>query len=311
MRKLYPFIFIALLSITAFAAETTDENAAETDTQTQTVIQMAEEAQTYLAQNGVDLLLNLLAAAAIFLIGRWVAKIIANLVYRAMNRAKVDNTLSKFVKNLLYMALLVFVIIAALGRLGVQTGSFIAIIGAAGLAIGLALQGSLSNFAAGVLLVIFKPFKVGDFAEVGGATGMIKEIQIFTTILNTPDNRRVIIPNAQVTGGNIINYTANGTRRVDLVIGVSYGDQISKAKDIMMGVLKNHPSVLQTPEPVVAVHELADSSVNYVVSPWCNADDYWNVYFDVTEKVKLALEDGGLSIPFPQRDVHMFNAPST
>ena len=328
MKKLYLLLFIATLSISAFAAEAAEKApsaetpAAETATEAgelleelldpqESVLQIYGKVTEYLTEHGLQLLLNVLAAAAVFFIGRWLAGLVAKLLHKAMAKAKVDPTLNNFVKNLLYSILLVFVVIAALARLGVQTNSFIALVGAAGLAVGLALQGSLSNFAAGVLMIIFKPFKLGDFVEIGGASGTVKEIEIFTTTLDTLDNRRVIIPNAQVTGTNIINYTVNGTRRVDLVIGVSYGDDIGKAKEIMMGVLKSHELVLQTPEPAVAVLELADSSVNYVVRPWCKSSDYWTVRFDVTERVKLALEANGLSIPFPQRDVHMINAPTS
>jgi small conductance mechanosensitive channel len=294
----------AVEEVTEPAAEDSIVTALEGDSMTE----VAENLQGYLAQNGVDVLLQLLAAAAIFFIGRFVANLIANLVHKAMAKAKVDPTLNKFVKNLLYTALLMFVIIAALNKLGVQTGSFIAIVGAAGLAVGLALQGSLSNFAAGVLMIIFKPIRLNDFVVVGGATGTVKEIGIFNTIIAGPDNVRIIVPNSQVTGSNITNYTVNGTRRVDLVIGVSYEDDIKKAKEVMLTVLKEHPKVLDTPEPFVGVKELADSSVNYVVRPWCKAADYLDVYFDVTENVKYALEENGLTIPFPQRDVHMINA---
>jgi small conductance mechanosensitive channel len=310
MKKISILILIFTLNLAVFAAEASEIPADATGSQPQTVSEAVETVKTYLAENGMTFLINLLAAAAIFYIGRWIAKLISDLVFKAMDKAKIDHTLGRFVKNLLYTGLLVFVVIAALSRLGVQTGSFIAVIGAAGLAIGLALQGSLSNFAAGVLMVIFKPFKVGDFVEIGGATGTVVEIQIFNTIICGPDNVRIIIPNAHVTGGNIINYSVNGTRRVDLVIGVSYGDDISKAKDIMMNVLKSHELVLDAPEPVVAVKELADSSVDYVVRPWCKAEDYWTVYFDVTEKVKLALEANGLTIPFPQHDVHLYKTDS-
>jgi small conductance mechanosensitive channel len=310
MKKLSILILIFTVNLVAFAAQVSETPADTTVAQPQSVSELVNAAKTYLAENGVQFLLNLLAAAAIFFIGRWVAKIISDLVFKTMDKAKIDHTLGKFVRNLLYTALLIFVVVAALDRLGVRVTSFIAIIGAAGLAVGLALQGSLSNFAAGVLMVIFKPFKVGDFVEIGGATGTVREIQIFNTIICGPDNVRIIIPNSHVTGGNIINYTVNGTRRIDLVIGVSYGDEISKAKDVMMNVLKSHELVLDTPEPVVAVKELADSSVNYVVRPWCKAADYWTVYFDVTEKVKLALEANGLTIPFPQRDVHLFKTDS-
>ncbi len=269
------------------------------------VTEVYENLKEYLAKNGVDILLNLLAAAAIFIIGRFVAKLVSNLVYNAMKRAKVDPTLNKFVKNLLYTALLTFVIIAALGAMKVNTGSFIAVVGAAGLAVGLALQGSLSNFAAGVLMIIFKPVKVGDFVEVGGATGTVKEVAIFNTIIAGPDNVRIIVPNSHVTGSNVINYTVNGTRRVDLVIGVSYEDDIKKAKEVLLNVLKSNEKVLDDPAPFVGVKELADSSVNFVVRPWVKPEHYWDVYFSVTEEAKYALEANGLTIPFPQRDVHL------
>ncbi|HML76008.1 MAG TPA: mechanosensitive ion channel, partial [Anaerohalosphaeraceae bacterium] len=199
----------------------------------------------------------------------------------------------------------VFVAIAALSRLGVETTSLVAVIGAAGLAVGLALQGSLSNFAAGVLLIIFKPFRVGDFVEVAGAKGMVQEIQIFTTVLHSPDNVRIIIPNSQVTGANIINYTANDRRRVDLVIGISYGDDIAKAKQVITSVLLSDKRVMRDPAPVVAVLGLGDSSVNIAVRPWVKADDYWPTYFDLTENIKVSLEQNGLTIPFPQRDIHI------
>ncbi|MHC4220808.1 MAG: mechanosensitive ion channel family protein [Planctomycetota bacterium] len=257
----------------------------------------------YLATYG----LSVLAAIVIFVVGRWLAKLISKLVGKGMAKAKVEETLANFAENLCYVALLVFVIIAALQKLGIQTTSFIALIGAAGLAVGLALQGSLANFASGVLMLIFKPFKVGDFVEAAGTQGTVKEIQIFNTILSAPDNVRVIIPNAQVTGGNIKNYTVNGTRRVDLVVGVSYEDDLKKAKLVIEQVLENDVKVLKDPVPTVAVYELGDSSVNFVVRPWVKAADYWDVYFDITTKVKISLDENGISIPYPQRDIHMIN----
>ena len=308
MKKIWVLLFIFVLAINVFAAEEGTPAEETLQESPQSVTDMANSMKAYLAENGVEFLLNILAAAAIFIIGRWVARFISNLIQKAMSKAKVDATLSKFVKNLVYTLLLVFVTIAALGQLGVETGSFIAIIGAAGLAVGLALGGTLSNFASGVLLIIFKPFRVGDFVEAGGATGVVKEIQIFTTMINTPDNKKVIVPNAQVTGGNIINYSANGTRRVDLVIGISYEDDLQKARQVMENVLKGDQRVLGDPAPTVAVSELGDSSVNFVVRPWVKVDDYWGVYFDMTEKIKVALEENGLSIPFPQRDVHMIQS---
>lgn len=257
----------------------------------------------YLATYG----LQIIAAAAIFIIGRWLAKVISMLVKKGLIKAKVDETLARFVSNLCNIGLLVFVVIATLDKLGVKTTSLAIVVGAAGLAIGFALQGSLSNFAAGVMLIIFKPFKVGDFVEVAGKRGTVKEIQIFNTIINSPDNIRVIIPNGQVTGGNIMNYTVNGTRRVDLVVGVSYEDDLKKARQVIEKVIESDERILKDPTPTVAVSELGDSSVNFVVRPWVNAGDYWNVYFDVTEKVKLALDKNGISIPYPQRDVHMIS----
>jgi small conductance mechanosensitive channel len=187
-----------------------------------------------------------------------------------------------------------------------QTTSFIAVIGAAGLAVGLALQGSLANFAAGFLMIIFRPFKVGDYIEGAGIAGTVESIQMFTTQLKTPDNKTVIVPNAKITGDNIVNWSSKGTRRVDLVIGIGYGDDIDKAKQIMMDVLTKDQRVLKDPAPQVAVLELADSSVNFVVRPWVNASDYWNVYFDTTEEIKKRFDQEGVSIPFPQRDVHMY-----
>lgn len=249
--------------------------------------------------------LKVIAAIAVFIIGRAVAKILKNSVNRMMNKKNVDPTLSSFVVNLAYVALMTFVVLAALGQLGIQTTSFIAIIGAAGLAIGLALQGSLSNFAAGFLMIIFRPFKVGDLIEGAGVFGVVEEIQIFTTQLKTADNKTIIIPNAKLTADNIINYSTKSTRRVDLVFGIGYGDDIDRAKKSITDVLESDERVLKDPAPTVAVVELADSSVNFVVRPWVNTDDYWNVYFDITENVKKRLDADGISIPFPQRDVHI------
>jgi small conductance mechanosensitive channel len=262
---------------------------------------IADKIYEYLATYG----LSVLAAVVIFFVGRWLAKLISKLVGKGMTRAKVDVMLVNFVQNLCYIVMLVFVVIAAMSKLGIQTASFIAVVGAAGLAVGLALQGSLANFASGVLMLIFKPFKVGDFVQAAGATGTVKEIQIFNTILASPDNVRVIIPNAQVTGSNILNYSANGTRRVDLVVGVSYEDDLKKAKEVIEQVLADDHRVLNDPPATVAVSELGDSSVNFVVRPWVNAANYWDVYFDITTNVKLSLDKNGISIPYPQRDVHM------
>jgi len=266
-----------------------------------TVQEILQRIYGYLAEYG----LKIVGALVIFLVGRWVAKLLSTLAGKAMTKAKVDETLVRFIKDLCYVAMLTFVIIAALANIGVQTASFIALIGAAGLAVGLALQGSLANFASGVLMLIFKPMRIGDFVEAGGAKGTVKEIGIFTTVLSSPDNVRIIVPNAQVMGGNISNYTINGTRRVDMVIGISYEDDLKKAQNVIEKVLAGDDRILPDPAPVVAVSALADSSVNFVVRPWVKSGDYWPTYFDLTAKIKLALEDNGLTIPFPQRDVHI------
>ena len=251
--------------------------------------------------------LKVLAAIIILIVGRIASKLISSGVEKAMIKARVDKTLAGFTRGLSNILLMVVVIIAALSRLGVDTKSFITILGAAGLAVGFALQGSLSNFAAGIMLITFKPFKVGDFVEAGGQKGVVREIHIFNTMLDSPDNVRVIIPNGQVTGGNILNYTVNGTRRVDLVIGVSYEDDLQKAEIVMKGILAEDKRVLPEPESVVAVSELGDSSVNFVVRPWVRAADYWDVYFDLTAKIKTTLDENGISIPYPQRVVHLNN----
>jgi small conductance mechanosensitive channel len=250
--------------------------------------------------------LRAIFAVVVFIVGRWVAKVLTNFVEKIMNKKEVDPTIVSFVANMTYVALLVFVVLAALGQLGIQTTSFIAVIGAAGLAIGLALQGSLSNFAAGFLMIIFRPFKVGDYIEGAGVAGTVESIQIFTTQLKSPDNKTVIIPNAKLTADNITNYTVKGTRRVDLVFGIGYGDDIDKAKKIMTDILEKDERILKDPATKIAVVELADSSVNFIVRPWVKGDDYWDVYFDTTENVKKSFDAEGVSIPFPQRDVHVY-----
>ena len=250
--------------------------------------------------------LRVISAIAIFFIGRWVAKGITKLVERVMVKRKVDETLVSFVSNLGYVALLAFVIVAALNKLGIQTASFIAVIGAAGLAIGLALQGSLSNFAAGILMIIFRPFKVGDYIEGAGVAGTVESIQIFTTQLKTPDNKIIIIPNSKISGDNIINYSTKGSRRVDLVFGIGYDDDIDKARQIIMDIVTADERVLKDPEPLVLVSELGDSSVNLTTRAWAKAADVWNIFFETTEKVKKAFDAQGVTIPFPQRDVHIY-----
>ncbi len=250
--------------------------------------------------------LKVIAAIVVFIVGRWIAKGLAKFAENMTKKRRVDTTIVSFVANMTYIILLVFVVLAALGQLGIQTTSFIAVIGAAGLAIGLALQGSLANFASGFLMIIFRPFKIGDYIEGAGTAGTVEAIQIFATQLQTPDNKTVIIPNAKLTTGNITNWSAKETRRVDLVIGIGYGDDIDKAKKIMADILANDERILKDPAPNIAVVELADSSVNFVVRPWVKSEHYWDVYFDTTENIKKSFDAQGISIPFPQRDVHMY-----
>ncbi|MBU8912172.1 MAG: mechanosensitive ion channel [Desulfobacterales bacterium] len=250
---------------------------------------------------------KLIAAILIFFIGKWLAGKLSKLVTKLLEKNNVDKTLINFLESIIYYTFLVVVIIAVAGQLGINTTSFLTIVGAAGLAIGLALKDSLSNFASGVMLILFRPFSTGDFVDVGGVTGNVVSIALFNTTLNTPDNQRVIVPNSSITSNVITNVTANDTRRVDLVIGIGYDDDIKKAKDILNIILQEEDRVLETPAANIAVSELADSSVNFVVRPWVKTDDYWGTYFDLTEKIKLAFDKEGISIPYPQQDVHMFN----
>ncbi len=250
--------------------------------------------------------MKIIAAVLIFIIGKWLAKKISNVFIKLLEKNKVDATLTRFLESIVYYTLLIVVLIAVAGQLGINTTSFLTIVGAAGLAIGLALKDSLSNFSSGVMLILFRPFRVGDFATVGGVTGTVKSIDIFNTTLNTPDNQRVIVPNANITNDVITNVTANDTRRVDLTIGIGYGDDVLKAKQVLGEILKTENRILETPAPKIAVSELADSSVNFVVRPWVKTSDYWDVYFDLTEKIKLTFDQEGISIPFPQQDVHLF-----
>ena len=249
---------------------------------------------------------NIIAAILIFVIGRWIARLVRRFLEKLMTRKQVDVTVVKFTCSIVYVILLVFVILGAVSKVGVQTASLVAVLGAAGLAVGLALQGSLANFAAGILLIIFRPIKVNDFIEASGVTGVVEKVDIFTTRLRTPDNKTVIVPNAQLTSDNITNYTSKGTRRVDLVIGVSYSDDIDKVRGLIEDELKKDSRILPDPAPAIVVLELADSSVNFGVRPWTKAEDYWGVYFDLTENLKKRFDAEGISIPFPQRDVHVF-----
>jgi small conductance mechanosensitive channel len=264
-----------------------------------------EDIMNKLIEWGATFGIKLIAAIAILIIGNIIAKSIRKLILKLMDKRKVDKTISSFISSLAFSALWVFVILAALSQLGIQTTSFIAVIGAAGLAIGLALQGSLSNFASGFLIILFRPFKVGDYVKAGGVSGSISKISIFTTDFTTPDNKKIIVPNSQIMNGTITNYSAEKNRRVDLTFGVGYETDISKVKDILSNVITGHKLVLKDPEPFVRVGELADSSINFVVRVWTKTEDYWGVFFDLTEQVKNEFDKHGISIPFPQMDVHL------
>ena len=252
--------------------------------------------------------INIALAIVIFLVGRLIAKGLVKVLERVLRNAKVDSMLIEFTGSIAKAVLLLFVIIASLDMLGVNTTSLIAMLGAAGLAVGLALQGSLQNFAAGVMLIIFRPFKLGNYVEAGGTVGTVEKITIFNTVFRSPDNREITVPNGAIYGGTIVNFSARETRRIDMAFGIGYGDDIKKAKDILMKAMESDERVLKDPAPVVALVELADSSVNFVVWPWVKRDDYWNVKCDLTEKIKSALDENGISIPFPQMDVHMNQA---
>lgn len=250
--------------------------------------------------------LKVLAAVVLFILGRIAAGWARRLVRRALERGKLDPTLVPFLSGLVYYLILAVVFVAVLGLVGIQTASLLAVLGAAGLAVGLALQGTLSNFASGVMLLLFRPFGVGDYIEAGGTAGSVASVGLFVTVLNTPDNVRILVPNSSVYGQTIKNYAANPTRRNDMVVGISYDDDIAVAVETVKQVLSEDGRVLQEPEPVIAVSELGDSSVNLVVRPWCTKEDYWSLRFDLTRTLKERLEAAGCSIPYPQRDVHLF-----
>jgi small conductance mechanosensitive channel len=254
--------------------------------------------------------LKIVAAILIFLFGRWLARKLTGLLAKLMRKNKMDETLVGFIESIAYYTLLIVVLIAAAEQLGINTTSLLTVLGAAGLAVGLALKDSLSNFASGVMLVLFRPFRVGDFVNAGGVSGTVKQITIFNSILSTPDNQKVIVPNSAITSDVITNVTANDTRRIDFVFGIGYEDDIPKAKKILTDIVNADPRVLKDPEPVIAVSELADSSVNFVVRPWVKTGDYWKVYWDITEKVKMTFDAEGVSIPYPQTDVHIISAPT-
>ena len=258
-------------------------------------------ADTYLAPYAA----NIALAIVIFIAGKWLANTLTNVVIKLLQRSKMDEMLISFVASITKTILLLFVAIAALNQLGIDTTSLIALLGAAGLAVGLALQNSLQNFAAGVMLIVFSPFKAGDFVELAGVAGVVENIGIFSSVLRTGDNRELIIPNGSIYGGIIINYSARSTRRVDMVFGIDYDDDLRVAKELLRSIILADDRVLSDPEPVVAVSELADFSVNFIVRPWVKSADYWPVLWDTTERVKLEFDAHGLSIPYPQMDIHI------
>jgi len=269
--------------------------------------QMLEHGKEFLLHYGP----SVLAAIAIFYIGKWLAKWAKRLVVRGMKKADVDPMIISFTSSMIYIGLMVFVVIAALGQIGIQTTSFIAILGAAGLAIGLALQGSLANFAAGFLLIIFRPFKVGDVIEAAGVTGKVDEIQIFTTTLRTPDNKTIIVPNGKLGNDNIINYSTQETRRVDITVGVGYDSDLKQVRDVLQGIVDAEERILREPEPLIVVGELADSSINFFMRVWVRSADYWDVFFKANETIKVRLDEAGINIPYPTMDVNLRKVEST
>lgn len=255
--------------------------------------------------------IKIVAAILIFIIGKWLSRKATNLLTKLLEKNKIDATLIKFLDSIVYYILLIVVLIAAAGKLGINTTSFLTILGAAGLAIGLALKDSLSNFASGFILIMLRPYKIGNFVKVGGVSGTVKSIDIFNTTLHTPDNQKVIVPNSKITSDVITNVTANEPRRVDLVIGISYDDDIAKAKNILENIIKDEKRILENPATMIAVSELANSSVNLVVRPWVKTAEYWDVYFALMEKIKLTFDKEGIHIPYPQQDVHLFSEQKT
>ena len=269
-----------------------------------------EQVQTFLVGNGVDFVIKLVTAFLIFYIGKKLAKALTNLAKKAMEKSKMDEALVSFLGAMANIGLMLIVIMAALSQLGVNMMGFGAILAAAGLAIGLSLQGTLSNFASGVMIILFKPFKIGDFVNVAGESGVIEEIHIFNTMMRTGDNVQIIIPNGSVVGGNITNFSAKETRRIDLIVGCGYEDDIKAVKEHLTDMVTKHELILQDPAPVVAVHELGDSCINFVVRPWVKSADYWAVRWELTENIKISFDEKGFSIPYPQTDVHVHRVES-
>ena len=270
----------------------------------------ADQINTY-TQKAVELIIEygpkLILAIIVLIIGLWIIKLVIKGLNKAMEKGDVDISLRKFLSSLSRILLKVLLLISVASMIGIATTSFIAILGAAGLAVGLALQGGLANFAGGVIILIFKPFKVGDFIDAQGHMGTVREITIFTTILKTPDNKTVIIPNGALSNGSMVNFSTEPTRRVEFVFGIGYSDDILKAKNVLNSIVEADTRIFKDPKPIIAVGELADSSVNFKVMVWCSSSDYWSVFFDTNEKVKLTFDNEGISIPFPQRDIHVYN----
>ena len=269
---------------------------------------LIDEAYSFVTAKGLDFAANLLAAIAVYVVGKWAAGILTRLLRKVFDRANVDETLSRFLTNIARYALLTFVILMALDRLGVDTKSMAAIMAAAGLAVGLALQDSLANFASGVMIILFTPFRVGDFIEAAGTSGVVEEISIFSTLMRTGDNKQIIVPNGAIIGGTIVNYSAKTTRRIDMVVGCGYDDDLRAVKAFLTALVETDERILKDPAPVIAVSELGDSSVNFVVRPWVNTEDYWAVLWDLNERVKLGFDERGFSIPFPTQDIHLHQA---
>lgn len=267
---------------------------------------MLDQVMAWVTSSG----LAVLGAILILIAGRIVAGILRGFVKKLMTKRDQDIGLTNFVGNMTYAVVMVFAIVAAMAKFGVQTASFVAVLGAAGFAVGFALQGSLANFASGVMLLLFRPFKVGDYVEAAGVSGSVQDIQLFSTILFTPDNVCIIVPNGKLFGDIIKNYSTNDIRRVDMVLGIGYGSSIERAIEITMGLIKADQRVLKEPEPTIAVSELADSSVNLVVRPWVKKEDYWDVKFELTRQIKEACDKNDIEIPFPQRVVHHVGAQS-
>ena len=268
---------------------------------------LTKDMMNSLIEIGSSIGISLLLALVILIIGRQLVKLVLRLITVALEKSNVEDTVRIFVTNLLNTLLMILVFIAAINQLGIETTSIIAVLGAAGLAIGLALQGSLANFAAGILIVIYRPYKVGDYIEAGNHAGTVKDIQIFSTVLKTPDNKIVVVPNGSIMNGSIVNYSDQDTRRVDLIISCSYEDDIDKVRSVLEDILKKEKRILKDPKPQIAVAELADSSVNFIFRPWVKRTDYLPVYYSLLEEVKKRFDKEGISIPYPQSDVHIRN----